>query len=131
MSDTPKCEQCGLEITTGMMAALCPQARNCCMWPRSDGSPEADSAELLFAKFWMDNACEQIGLQIADRKRLAEYAERIAVERDHYRNGLIRLRDIVAESPVGLAGALLPGFAKILNAPHEIGVASQGENNVR
>jgi hypothetical protein len=85
MDDTPKCEKCGLEITTGMMAALCPQARNCCMWPRSDGTPELDGAELLFAKLWMDKACEQIGLQIDERKRLerelAEATSRISDER--------------------------------------------------
>lgn len=69
MQDAPKCEKCGLEITTGMMAALCPQARQCVFWPHTTKSGE-EGAELLFAKLWMDNACEQIGLQIEDRKRL-------------------------------------------------------------
>lgn len=69
-SDDPKCEKCGLAITTGMMPALCSNARACALWPHSDGSPEGDGAELLMAKFWMDNALDQIGLQIEDRKRL-------------------------------------------------------------
>jgi hypothetical protein len=77
MSDTPKCEKCGLEITTGMMPALCNYARQCVMWPHSDGTPEGDGAELLMAKWWMDTACEQIGLQIAERERLErELADR-------------------------------------------------------
>lgn len=68
------CEQCGLEITTGMMAALCPQARNCCMWPHAGGSydPAVIDAELFMANAWIDNACEQIGLpelQPADAAR--------------------------------------------------------------
>jgi hypothetical protein len=67
---TPKCDQCGLEITTGMMAAYCPQAEQCEFWPATDNTPQGDSAELMIALLWIRNACEQIGLQIEDRKRL-------------------------------------------------------------
>ena len=74
MDDTPKCEKCGLEITTGMMPALCQYARECVMWPHSDGTPDGDGAELLMAKWWMDTACEQIGHQIEERKKIAAYA---------------------------------------------------------
>lgn len=72
----PKCGKCGLAVTTGMMAALCPQARECEFWPHAT-KPEEEGAELLMAKFWMDNACEQIGLQIDDRKRLRAALERV------------------------------------------------------
>lgn len=70
--DSPRCEKCGLEITTGAMAAFCPNATQCEFWPHSDGTPSGDGAELLIARMWIGNACEQIRLQIEDRKRLAE-----------------------------------------------------------
>ena len=69
MSDAT-CDKCGLELTTGAMAALCPQAMQCEFWPHSDGSTNQDGAELLIAKMWIDTACEQIGLQIDERNRL-------------------------------------------------------------
>lgn len=27
--DTPKCDKCGAEVTTGLMAVLCPRGREC------------------------------------------------------------------------------------------------------
>lgn len=74
------CDKCGLEITTGMMAALCPYAMRCEFWPHSDGSPNQDGAELFMARAWIRNACEQIGLQIADRKRLSDELRAMAME---------------------------------------------------
>jgi len=70
--EPPRCDRCGLEITTGAMAALCPNAMECEFWPHSDGSASGDGAELLIARMWIANACDQIGMQIEDRKRLAE-----------------------------------------------------------
>lgn len=70
MSDT-SCAKCGLEITTGMMAAFCGHADQCEFWPHADRvRPETVSAELFMAKAWMHNTCNQIGLQIEDRERL-------------------------------------------------------------
>lgn len=43
--DSPRCEKCGLEITTGAMAAFCPNATQCEFWPHSDGTPSGDGAE--------------------------------------------------------------------------------------
>ena len=52
-----RCDKCGAEITTGMMAAFCPRREGCEFWPH-DADPEsirmldwiggraADSAEL-------------------------------------------------------------------------------------
>lgn len=76
MSD-PRCNKCGLEITTGMMAALCPRALECEFWPHSDGTPVQDGAELFMARAWIRNALDQIGMQIADRQRLSAEVERL------------------------------------------------------
>jgi hypothetical protein len=70
VSDSPKCEKCGLECTTGMMAAFCSKGRECEFWPHSNGEVALAGAELLMYRFWMDNALEQIALQIEDRKQL-------------------------------------------------------------
>lgn len=78
--DSPRCEKCGLEITTGAMAAFCPNATQCEFWPHSDGTPSGDGAELLIARMWIGNACEQIGLQIEDRKRLAHELRDMATQ---------------------------------------------------
>lgn len=81
--DCPKCEKCGLEITTGLMAGLCQYATECTMWPHSNGDRELEGGELFMAHVWMDNACKQIALQIDDRKRLEqELADRkVDIER--------------------------------------------------
>lgn len=76
--DAPKCDKCGLEITTGAMAAFCPQAMQCEFWPHSNGDKEAEGGELLIAQWWIKNACEQIGLQIDDRKKLSAALAEIA-----------------------------------------------------
>lgn len=77
MSDSPKCDECGLEITTGMMPAFCQYADNCEMWPHSDGTPAGDSAELFMAKAWIRTACEQLGMQMRDRERLRDAIQRV------------------------------------------------------
>jgi hypothetical protein len=59
--DAPKCEKCGDEIMGGASIWCCRYARECPMWPHSDGTAESDAAELLMAKLWMGNALEQIG----------------------------------------------------------------------
>lgn len=69
-NDEVCCSACGLACTTGAMAAFCPRADQCEFWPHSDGTPNHDGGELLIAKMWIHNACEQIGLQIEERKRL-------------------------------------------------------------
>ena len=40
---TPKCDTCGAEVTTGMMAAFCPRREGCEMWPK-----DATPAEVRF-----------------------------------------------------------------------------------
>ena len=35
----PKCDKCGEEIITGLMAAFCPHGSKCELWPR-DSKPE-------------------------------------------------------------------------------------------
>lgn len=39
MSD-PKCERCGVSVTTGMMAVFCPRAEQCEFWPDDEQSQE-------------------------------------------------------------------------------------------
>jgi len=39
----PKCDICGVEVTTGMMAAYCPKREGCEMWPK-----DATPAEVRF-----------------------------------------------------------------------------------
>ncbi len=98
----PKCDKCGLELTTGAMAAFCPQAMQCEFWPHSDGSSSQDGAELLIAKMWINNACEQIGLQIADRERLErELAEAL--------DQLLGIKEYREKNPLG-------GPAKVFDA---------------
>lgn len=36
--DEPRCETCGVELTTAMMAVFCPRAEQCEFWPM--GEPE-------------------------------------------------------------------------------------------
>ena len=42
--DTPRCDKCGAEVTTGMMAAFCPKRDLCEFWP-TDAT--ADDAQFL------------------------------------------------------------------------------------
>jgi hypothetical protein len=39
MSD-PKCETCGMEITTGLMAVFCPRNEKCQFWPEDKQSQD-------------------------------------------------------------------------------------------
>ena len=41
--DAPRCDTCGAEITTGLMAALCPRRERCEFWPH-----EADPETIQF-----------------------------------------------------------------------------------
>lgn len=33
--EAPKCDKCGAEITTGLMAVFCPFAEQCWFWPEA------------------------------------------------------------------------------------------------
>jgi len=46
--NTPTCDKCGLEITTGFMAFFCPRGSECELWPRD--SPL--DVQLLAYKHW-------------------------------------------------------------------------------
>ena len=48
MNDEPKCDKCGLEITTGFMAFFCPHGSSCDLWPKDS----ADDVQLLAYKHW-------------------------------------------------------------------------------
>jgi hypothetical protein len=46
--DSPKCDKCGAEITTGFMGFFCPHGSNCDLWPKD--SP--DDVQLLAYRHW-------------------------------------------------------------------------------
>ena len=48
MNDEPKCDKCGLEITTGFMAFFCPHGSSCDLWPKDS----ADDVQLLAYRHW-------------------------------------------------------------------------------
>lgn len=97
MTCDAKCDKCGLEITTGAMAAFCPNHVQCEFWPHSDGTHGQDGAELLIAKMWIGNAVDQISMQIEDRKRLeqekADLIERHAKMEAEHADALRALRE--------------------------------------
>ncbi len=37
---TPRCDKCGAEVSTGLMAAFCPKAEACEFWPDDESSQE-------------------------------------------------------------------------------------------
>ena len=47
--DTPTCDKCGLEITTGFMAFFCPHGSECEFWPRDSG---LDVQLLAYKRSW-------------------------------------------------------------------------------
>jgi len=49
IDEIPRCDTCGAEVTTGMMAVFCPRGRGCEFWthdPQSDDFLNATLAEL-------------------------------------------------------------------------------------
>lgn len=38
--DIPKCDKCGVELFTGLMAALCPLKEQCEFWPDDEESQD-------------------------------------------------------------------------------------------
>lgn len=64
--ECPTCEKCGVQITTGLMALLCPGREECAMWP-ADAAPEFVS---MFPDTWtadekqrFRNHCSTLGKQ--------------------------------------------------------------------
>ena len=39
-TDSPRCEVCGAELTTALMAAFCPRREQCHFWPDDDQGRE-------------------------------------------------------------------------------------------
>lgn len=121
MSDCPKCDQCGLEVTTALMPVYCPQATTCEFWPHSEGKEATVSqgAELFTAKLWIDNALKQIDMQIQERKRLAA--------------ALAKVRE-VADFPKGHDGALDDLYGRLeciyLHADAALGNAPAAERKL-
>ena len=44
MTDIVRCDKCGAEVTTGMMAALCPAREACEFWP---ADADAETVQFL------------------------------------------------------------------------------------
>jgi hypothetical protein len=45
-AEPPKCEKCGAEITTGLMAVLCPLDKDCAL--RGDAGESVDDLRAMF-----------------------------------------------------------------------------------
>ena len=50
----PKCDKCGAEITTGMMAAFCDKREQCEFWPE----PHETGALELVTELWEESHSE-------------------------------------------------------------------------
>ena len=79
--ETPKCEKCGEEINTGMMATLCQHGSDCELWPK-DMRPES---ELLAYRMWEAGVKQQIAMYAAELSRLRQSEAAMRLDASRYR----------------------------------------------
>ena len=91
--ETPKCEKCGEEINTGMMATLCQHGSDCELWPK-DMRPES---ELLAYRMWEAGVKQQIAMYAAELSRLRQSEAEL---REALTNAYAKL-SLAAESEAG------------------------------